>query len=92
MHLTSPHSAFLIAIVVQALGLASAVAVRVTHDVTLGSAMRLLFFSTLAVLGLVTHSMIVLANPLWLPCGITLALMVVGATLDIGSRATHTAS
>jgi hypothetical protein len=88
MHLVTPPTAFFIAVIVQAVGLASVVAVRAAQDVTRGTAARWLFFSALTAVGLVTQVMLLTGNVLWLPCGITLALMVVGATFDLGRSAT----
>jgi hypothetical protein len=84
MHLApSPPTAFYIAAAVQAIGLFSVVAVRYTRDFAFGPTMRWLFFSSLAAVGIVTQVMVLSGNILWLPCGITLSLMAVGATLDM---------
>ena len=91
MHLApSPPTAFYIAAAVQASGLISVVAVRYTRDFSFGPAMRWLFFSSLAAVGVVTQVMVLSGNMLWLPCGITLSLMAVGATLDMTGGTTRT--
>ena len=52
------------------------------------AAARWVFYSALTSVGLVTQVMLLTGNVLWLPCGITLALMVLGATFDLGKGVT----
>lgn len=85
----SPPTAFYIAAAVQTFGLLSVVAVRYTRDFALGPAMRWFFFTSLAAVGVVTQVMVLSGNILWLPCGITLSLMAVGATLDMTGGTTR---
>jgi hypothetical protein len=92
MHLVTPPTVFCLAVIVQTLGLASVVAVRASRDATRGTVARWLFFSALTAVGLATQLMVLTGNILWLPCGITLALMVLGATFDLSQGATDAIS
>ena len=83
MTLTDPATTFLISIVLQLLGIASLVAVRAFPDDARGSTLQAMFFAALAVVGLFTVVLVFYGCVLWLPCSVTVAVMVVGATLDL---------
>jgi hypothetical protein len=83
MNLTDPATTFLISIVLQVLGIANLVAVRAYSDDTRGSMAQAMFFASLAVVGLFTVVMVFYGCVLWLPCSVTVAVMVLGATLDL---------
>lgn len=67
---------------VQLLGLASLLLVRICDRLANGQLQSLVFFVCLAIVGGVTMAAASQQSSLWLGCGTTFAVMVVGATLD----------
>ena len=68
--------------VVQLLGLASVLLVRLCAKLQNNQVQQLAFFICLAGVGAVTMAAASQQSSLWLGCGTTFAVMVLGATLD----------
>lgn len=78
---------FAVAVLIQIVGLASMCAARLNEHSGLQKWTQRLFFASLASLGAVTIGAVVFQAAYGLWCGTTLALMAVGATLDLKSTA-----
>lgn len=74
---------FAVAVLVQLLGIASMFVARLSEESGSQKWTQPLFFACLASLGAVTIGAIACHAACWLSCGTTLAIMTVGATLDL---------
>jgi hypothetical protein len=76
-------TAFYLVVAVQLIGLTSAVAARTIRDFANDPSACWLFFLSLTAVGVLTGVLFLAGSVLWFPCGVTLSLMVVGATFDL---------
>ena len=74
---------FCIIVAVQLIGLTSVLAARTIRDFANGPSVHWLFFLSLTAVGFLTGVLFLVGSVLWFPCGVTLSLMVVGATFDL---------
>jgi hypothetical protein len=69
-------------LVIQAVGLAGVTAARLGEKTCAPARCQLTFFGCLLLVGAATLVCLQLGNGYWLPSGVMLSVMVVGATLD----------
>lgn len=81
-------SLFAIAAIVQVLGVATVVVARLSERWPVRSCWYPLCYFGLLAVGGMTLIAVATGHGVWLSCGITLALMAVGATIDIGRQRT----
>ena len=74
---------FAIVATLQVLGLVSVAVVRSTEYATASDSFQRIYFVLLLAVGTATILTALAGNSYWITMGITLALMVVGATLDL---------
>lgn len=74
---------FCLAIGVQLVGLSSVVATRLGTCAATQRSCQWFFFTSLAVVALVTVWSVLIGTNYWLSCGTTLSFMAIGATIDL---------
>ena len=79
-------SVFVGAVLVQLLGIASMLFARVSERSKAQHYSQRCFFGCLVLVGSAALAAVSLGSGAWLSCGITLAVMAVGATIDGGRR------
>ena len=79
---------FATAAVIQMLGMATVVVARLSERWPTHRYCYPLCYLGLLAVGGMTLLAVAVGHGIWLSCGLTLALMAVGATLDVGSRRT----
>ncbi|MCO6456440.1 MAG: hypothetical protein J5I93_14175 [Pirellulaceae bacterium] len=77
---------FVAAVVIQVLGLASAVFARLSERWVRRASWYPLFYCALLAVGGMTLLAVAVGHGIWISCGMTLAIMAVGATFDGGMR------
>jgi len=83
MDLVDHPTTFCIIVAIQLVGLTSVVAARTIRDLASGPPIYWLFFLSLTAVGFLTGVLFLAGSVLWFPCGVTLSVMVLGATFDL---------
>jgi len=75
---------FWIMLVVVSLGIATTAAARIALTCPARCLVRVVFFLCLPIVGLATATAMLVGSPLWTAGGMTLAIMAVGSTWEVG--------
>lgn len=84
--MTSHDQLFWILAAVQCLGVATCLITRLVETTKAAPSCRKIFAVSLASVGFATMAAMYLGSIYWIPCGATLSIISVGATIDFGGR------